>query len=40
MAKFQIAVYPGDGIGPDVTVEALARTRRGAKQRAGTNFGL
>ncbi|MCA9118604.1 MAG: tartrate dehydrogenase [Planctomycetaceae bacterium] len=23
MAKFQIAVYPGDGIGPDVTVEAL-----------------
>jgi tartrate dehydrogenase/decarboxylase/D-malate dehydrogenase len=38
MPRFQIAVYPGDGIGPEVTAEAVRVLTAAAKLEAGLQF--
>jgi tartrate dehydrogenase/decarboxylase/D-malate dehydrogenase len=38
MSKYRIAVYPGDGIGPDVTAEALRVLRRIEELETGLTF--
>src|ERR1041384_5848402 len=40
MPSFQIVVLPGDGIGPEVTAEAVRVLRAVEKQLAGVSFDL